>query len=92
MEFDNEGLKYIPTSFIGLLPAKLNAELKHLNTMMADKDILLSTQKENTYAVQRKSQQILILQKQIERHLSEYIENLSREEKEINAHIMQLER
>ncbi len=54
----NEEITFVPLAFRSTISTQLSAELDKLNQMLAEKEILLATQKENTFAVQRKLQEI----------------------------------
>lgn len=70
-DLDSDKKPYIPLSSANNISTRLINELEKLNKLITEKEMLLATQKENTFAVRRKEQEIELLKSQIKSYLDE---------------------
>ncbi len=88
---DSDSLSLIPLAFRNI-PADIKAVLEELNKLNGTYKILLSSYNRNTYAVNRKKQEIAIMQSEIDEKLAAYRRQLARDIRSIDQRRVQLEK
>ena len=79
-EIDQEKPTFIPLAYQRNLPANVVRDFEAINKLISERDLLLGTQKEKTFAVRRKNQEVAIVKNKIDNEIDELIDRLGEDE------------
>jgi len=85
VEIDQEKPTYIPLAYQRYLPINIVKDFEQINKLISERDLLLSTQKERTFAVRRKNQEVSIIKEKIDKEVDELIDQLKKDESTYTA-------